>query len=34
MKDIMERKVLEKTSEIITKLEKTQGKVAKKTYIE
>jgi hypothetical protein len=34
MKNIMERKVLEKTSEIITKLEKTQEKVAKKMYIE
>jgi hypothetical protein len=34
MKDIMERKVLGKTSEVITKLEKTQEKVAKKMYIE
>ncbi len=30
----MERKVLKKTSEVITKLEKTQEKVAKKMYIE
>jgi hypothetical protein len=34
MKNIMERKVLEKTNEVITKLEKTQEKVAKKMYIE
>jgi hypothetical protein len=33
MKDIMKRKMLEKTSEVITKLEKTQEKVAKKMYI-